>query len=279
MPGLFGECRAQAPYGRRSVAHVRRGGGPRGGRKRIEPAITLYGGNNFDTTNRLGGATGGAYRGNTAGFTIAVLHQIDTQVDQARLLDYLDSSGKGYDFFQASATTVVFRAGNAAGNAFLSSPAYSPASYIGKIQLLVGRHTGASGVVDLWATRQKVATGTSTTGYTLPATSFRQSWALRGNGTAAHTGLTIYGVSAYDSSLSDNAILALYDAVYSTGRLPTASTVNCHNVANSVSGASFPTTITDQVGSETLSFYAGAASGVDLVTRTGKPSQMFAWTS
>lgn len=259
---------------------MRRNAGARRGRtygRAAATPITLYGGNNFDTTNRLGGSVGGAYRGNTAGFSLALLYQMDAQVDQARLLDYLDSSGKGYDFFQASATTVVFRAGNAAGNAFISSPAYSPAADIGKVQLLVGVHTGVSGVVKLWASKQQVGAGTSTTGYTLPAASFRQSWALRGNGTAAHTGITIYGVSAYDSALGDSTVQALYDTVRATGRLPTASTVNCHNVANSVSGASFPTTITDQVGSETLSFYAGAASGVDLVTRTGIPGALFAW--
>lgn len=242
-----------------------------------EEPLTLYGGADWDTTNRLGSVVGGGYRGNTAGFTVAVLVQIDTQVNQGKLLDYLDGSGKGWDFFQDTATSLVFRGGNAAGNAFVSSPQYLPATDLGKVQLLVGVHTGVSGVVDLWASKTRVGAGTVTTGYSLPSTSLQQVVGVRQNGTAAHTGAKIFGWVEYDSALSDAAILALYDYVYEHGELPTAGAFGCYNVGADVVGAAFPATLTDQVASADFSFFTGSASGITLVTREGLPSEIFAW--
>lgn len=244
-----------------------RGGGGGG-----SSLITMYGGGGFDTTNLLGSAAGGGYRGNVNGFTAATLVRINSQVNGGHINSYLDGSGKGYYFQQDSATTVRFICGNLAGNAHVSSPAYSPAADLGDIVLLVGRHTGTAGLISLWAADVKVGADVATTGYSLPSAALRHNIGTRNNGTGAHTGIDIFAWGGWDIALSDSQIHDLYDSVRTTGKLPTditgtpSDTAMICNVADAVAGASFPSPIPSTVGAASFSVYSGAASGIDLVT-------------
>lgn len=237
--------------------------------------LVMYGGSGWDTSNRLIGALGGTFRGITAGHVIACLCRIDTQVASAKLLDYLDGSGKGWDLFQDTATSIRWRNANAAGNAWFSTAAYSPAPDLGKVQLLLLRYTGPGGVVQMWASDAQVGADVAADGYTLPATSLGQAIGFRQNGTVPHTGAVIFGWGAW-SALTTGVVHDIYAAVKATGKIPTGvggEQLVC-NVGDDVSGASFPTTITDQVGSNDFTFALGSAAGIDLVTAT---NPTFAW--
>lgn len=232
--------------------------------------VTLIGGSGFDTTNLLQSPNGGGYRGNTSGFTIAVLCKIDTQVASGHLFCYIDGSGKGYRIYQNSGTTIRMECGNLAGNAFENSPSYSPAADIGKVVLLVGVHTGTAGQISFWAGDKKVGGDTEATGYSLPSLSLPNAIGHRNNGTAAHTGATIFAVGGWNRALTNAEIHTLHDTVRSTGKLPTgiANTAMICNVADDAVGASFPAVLTDQVGSADFDFVAGDESGIVLETVT-----------
>jgi hypothetical protein len=157
--------------------------------------------------------------------------------------------------------------GNLAGDGFENSPSYSPSPDLGKVVLLVGVHSGAGGQISFWAGDKKVGGDTAATGYSLPSLSLPNAVGHRNNGTAAHTGATIFAWGGWNRALSNAEIHTLHDTVRSTGKLPTgiADTVMICNVADDASG-SFPATVTDRVGSADFSFVSGAASGVALET-------------
>ncbi len=237
----------------------------------------MYGGGGFDTTNLLGSAAGGGYRGNTAGFTVCQLHRMNTQVLSGHMNSYLDGSGKGYYFIQDTATTIRWIVGNAAGNAHVNSPQYSPLADIGKIVLLVGRCTGPSGLISLWANDVKVGADVATTGYTVPSAALRHTIGVRNNGTSAHTGIDIFAWGGWDIALSDAQIHDLYESVRVNGKLPTnitgtaADTAMICNVADAVVSAAFPSPIPSTVGAASFSVYSGSAAGIDLITATVTP--------
>ena len=235
------------------------------------PPITLYGGTGWDTTNRLGTGLGGGFRGNVGGHTIGCLFRINTQVDQGRLLDYLDGSGKGWDLFQTSATTLAWRNANLAGNGWFTSAAYSPAPDVGKLQLSVLVYTGT--VIEHWCSDEKVGADVAVNGYTLPQTgTTRQVIGFRQNGTAAHTGADIFGWFGCNAVLDAAEIHDLYAEIAQTGLIPTGLTgaAQVCNVGTNVTGANFPATITNEVTDiADFTFYAGANTGIDLVTLTG----------
>jgi hypothetical protein len=237
----------------------------------LAPPITMHGGTGWDVNNRLMTAQGGGYRGNVAGFTAACVFRINTQVTSAYLVDYLDSSGKGYGLFQDTATTLTWRSAKAAGNDWWVSAKYSPAPDLGKVQLSVMTYSGAGGWLTHWCSNEKVGADVATDGYVLPQTTIRQSIGVRGIGANAHTGADIFCWGAWGRVLTDAEIHGLYATVASTGKLPLGISGQAQicNVTDNVTTAAFPSTIVDQVGGSNFTFVTGVASGVDLVTLTG----------
>lgn len=185
----------------------------------------------------------------------------------AKLLDYLDTSGKGWDLYMPSSTTVAWRNANAAGNGWFTSAAWTITPDLEKIQLLVLVYTGTT--IEAWASDEKVGADVAVNGYTLPSASFRLAVGARQNGTAA-VDADIFSWGGWDGAFSESAVHDLYAAVASTGKLPFGLSGEqiVMNVGDSVSGASFPATIDDQIGSNDFSFYAGSAAGIDLVQAT-----------
>ena len=242
------------------------------------PGVTVYGGEDWDTTNLLSSAIGGGYRGNVNGFTVAVVCKINTQVNGGYILDYIDPVGRGYSISQPSPTEIKFSTGVLAENDYTHSAAYLPAADLGKVQVLIGVHTGLAGQVFLWANDMLVGGGVDTTGYSLPDLSLRQTVGVRGNGTAAHTGVVIYGWGGWDRALTNEEIHQIYDEVRDNGKLPTTlvDTVMINNVAPNVPMGStvFPSTIPDEVGSEDFTFVAGSSAGINLAV---DPFPMFTW--
>jgi hypothetical protein len=246
------------------------------GRSLPPPSITIYGVGGFDTTNVIASAAGGGYRGNTAGFTVAVLCMINTQVNAAQLLSYNDAGTGGYYIVQDTATTIRALFGD--GTTTISSAPYSPAADIGAVTLLVARHTGVAGAISLWANDAKVGADAATTGYVLPGAGLRCTVGCRNNLTAAHTGATVYSWGGWDIALSDTQIHDLFDYVRTNGELPSnmtgtqADTALCCNVTDSVSGPSVPSPIVDTAGTaQNFTVAFGSASGLDLITTTVTP--------
>lgn len=248
----------------------RRGHRSRGG---STPLVSLVGGRSFNTSDRMGSALGGSFRGLTTGHTIACLFRIDTQVDQGVLLDYLDTSGKGWGLSQYSATELRWRNANAAGTDWFYSAPYYPAADLGKVQLSILTYGGGATSISHWAGDEKVGADVTVDGYTLPQTSFRMTIGARSGGSAAHTGATVFGVGAWNRALTDAEIHYLYAYVAATGRLPPASIGGEANIYNfaSVTGSSFPSTLVDEVGGSNLTVYVGSASNL-VLERSSAPA-------
>lgn len=184
-----------------------------------------------------------------------------------KAVDYLDTSGKGFDCFMPSSTTMAWRNANTAGNGWFTSAAWTITPDLEKIQLLVMVYTGTT--LEAWASDEKVGADVAVNGYTLPSASFRLAVGARQNGSAA-IDADIFSWGAWDRAFSNSDVHDLYTAFASTGKLPfgLANEALVMNVGDAVTGASFPSTIEDQIGSNDFSFYAGSAAGIDLVQAT-----------
>jgi hypothetical protein len=240
--------------------------------------LRMKGGKNWTGTDRLGSAAGGSFRGLTTGYCVATLFKIDTQINGRCLIDCLDGSGKGYRLFQPTATTLSWYHANAAGNNWYTAAPYSPAPDIGKVQLSVLNYGGGASQIAHWCGDQKVGGDVAVDGYTLPGGAIRFTVGLVGNGTAEHSGSTIYGFGSWNRALTDAEIHDLYAYVAATGKIPPArisGSTFVYNVATNVAGASFPATIVNEVGGGgDLSFYVGSAPALTLDTTLAFPGPM-----
>lgn len=246
-----------------------RGGGKSGS---AAPApLTMYGGSGWDSTNRLGTAIGAGLRGAAAGFWDAALVRVDTQsgTDKFAVATF-DSTGKGMVTSTVDGWgTVRFRCGDLAGTGFINSPSDTiAAGDVGKVDLWVGVHTGAGGLVRLWTKRVQVGAGTATTGYTVPnPATYRCEIGSWSAGSFPASGLTVFGRVGGVGVPSQAEIEALYDAVKLAGDLVAipGKTDHLYSVKQDVV-AGFPNGLTDRSGTDNMTFWNGASTGIDLET-------------
>jgi hypothetical protein len=253
------------------------------------PAVSsLVGLSGFNTTNRIGSA---ALAGPKDAKTILLAHRVTTQVNAAYLLDYLEGSGRGWRVWQATATAISSSFAPAAAGTWNESARYYPANYVGKDQVLVAQNPVTSNYIDQWCgntgeSAAKTGAPAACTGFAA-ATGAAVRFALgcRQNGSAAHTGLTIYAVAAFSATLTPSEIYEELDFFYENGRFRKTgdaglhvSATNTYNLGEDISAASgsVPSTILDRVGSANLTFYAGSAPGGHSVS-TNTPN--FAFTN
>lgn len=227
-------------------------------------AAGLLGGSGWDTTNQLGTAAGAGIRGHASGFWVAVHANILSAVNGAYLASCFDGTITGWRLYQDSATTLRFEVANGAG-AFVASSAYTFTA--NKENVFVGVFTGTQ--VQLFAARAQVGSNAAITGQSPAAAGNRMTAGIRNNGTAAHTGARIYGIVGGDNSVPTLAeVQALSDAIKAGGQVVDIAGKTAHrwSVQASATPPNFPATLSDLVGSSNMTFFAGAASGVDLDT-------------
>ncbi|HEY3499314.1 MAG TPA: sialate O-acetylesterase [Polyangiaceae bacterium] len=252
------------------------------------PAVSQVTGiTGFNTSNLLRTAALAGPQGNAAGFTIVVAFRVDTQVNGGNIVEFLDGV-RGGRIYQDTATTLLGEYGNGV-SAFIKAPPYRPAGGTGRATD-VGRDqivafTYNAGYVHGWAGQigeslQKVGKGTTTSAYVAPTTgTCRTCIGARQNGTAAHTGITIYSITQHTSP-TNAKLYALADFFYANGRFPVtgdpelpAGTTNTYNFATDIAnnGGTIPTTILDRVGSANMTFSLGNTTGFSVDTNTHDP--------
>ncbi|HEY3499307.1 MAG TPA: SGNH/GDSL hydrolase family protein [Polyangiaceae bacterium] len=234
----------------------------------IPDRIVLKGGRGWDNSNRLGSAPLKGLRGSVAGVTVALLVRIIDPTVNAILFDYTDGTGKGYRWVSDPSGMLTFSPSTLAAN-WKNSPGYNPSAELGKVQLLVGVHSGADGQIDLWAGDTRVGGGAFVDGYAPPALNgTRNTVGLRGNGSQAYTGADIFAWAGWDRPLTDAEIHSLYAYTLERGKLPAniPGLEGLYDVAADATGDAFPATVHDQVGDSDFAFYAGGPDGLDLVT-------------
>lgn len=229
----------------------------------------IYGGADWDTTNRMRAPAGQQYKGNAAGHTVAVLVRFDSQVVEAPLIDFLDATGKGLDVRQNTSTTVVWRNAKASGADWWVSAPYTPAPDIGKLVMLVMVYTGPGGFIEHWANDEKVGADTAADGY-VQSGSITAAIACFKNGTFPHTGLRWFGCGGWDRVFTPAEVHALYDTVAATGQIPLglANQSLIINVTADAVPPSFPSTLRNLVtpGTGDFTFVTGSAAGINLVS-------------
>jgi hypothetical protein len=140
---------------------------------------------------------------------------------------------------------------------------------LNKAHLFVGQWGGSTDLfVRTYFERAQVGSGVAAASYS-PTGANRTSFGVRENATSpAHSGVTLCGLVGGDSALKLAEVQALYDAVKVAGDVVSVpgKTTHLWSVKQDAVGASFPGTLDDKVGSSDMTFYAGAASGIDLTT-------------
>lgn len=236
-------------------------------------ASGLVGGNGFDTTNLLGTAANGGIRGHAGGYWVALMARIDTATNGGYLAAAFTGAATGWRLWQPTATTIAFEPVNGSG-AFVVSSQYTFVE--GEVNLFVGVHTGSQ--VRLYAERAQVGSDVAITGATPLLAGERMTLGVRNTGaTGNHPGLTIFGACGGDNSVPSLAeIQALSDLCKSTGDIGSipGKTDRLWSVKQSATPPNFPATLDDEVGSDNMTVYAGAASGIGLV-EVATPSWAF----
>lgn len=234
--------------------------------------LVMYGGSGWDITNRLGTAANLGIRGAIAGFWTAILCRVDAQAATAAEFasQSFDTSGKGFSIEGVTGfTTARARAGNLAGNGFVSSPiATIAAGDVGKISLWTLIHTGTGGLVRFWSAGAEIGAGTPTTGYSLPGALIRYQIGQLAASFPAEN-LTIFGTIGGNVIPTNPQLLDFYAACKAQGDIVDTGAMGVnhrYSVKDDVVGPGFPNGLLDTVGADNTTFFTGASTGINLQT-------------
>lgn len=229
-----------------------RGGG--GGGRRI------YGISGWDVSTALATAVGAGVDGSAAGVSLVLAFQLVSVPVVAQQLVRRIGTNAGYDWAVTAAG--ILRAQFGTGATFAIAPTRTfVAGDEGKIHVACMSSDALNAY--MYFDRAQVGASTATAAFSPAATGAMALGSTVAGATPA-TSFTILGVAGRDTHLSLADYQTICDASKAAGRFALGGITMLHSYASPQGGA-MPSTLTDTIGGEGMTFAVGAAANLDIV--------------